>query len=59
MILKVFELYDKNKIDLSPWYKISNRINNPEGKVKIAVVGKYTSLEDAYKSLVEALHMVV
>ncbi|MBL41604.1 MAG: CTP synthetase [Rhodospirillaceae bacterium] len=54
-ILKVFELHDKNKIDLSPWYKISNRINNPEGKVKIAVVGKYTSLEDAYKSLVEAL----
>ncbi|PPR77799.1 MAG: CTP synthase, partial [Alphaproteobacteria bacterium MarineAlpha2_Bin1] len=54
-VLKVFALHKKSKIDLSPWYKISKRVNNPEGTVKIAIVGKYTSLEDAYKSLVEAL----
>ena len=30
-------------------------MNNPEGEVTIAVVGKYTSLLDAYKSLIEAL----
>ncbi|MEM8813292.1 MAG: CTP synthase, partial [Pseudomonadota bacterium] len=35
--------------------EISRRLNNPEGRVKIAIVGKYTGLHDAYKSLVEAL----
>ena len=32
-----------------------SRIHNPEGEVTIAVVGKYTGLKDAYKSLIEAL----
>ena len=32
-----------------------DRIHNPEGEVKVAVVGKYTQLEDAYKSIAEAL----
>jgi CTP synthase len=41
--------------DLTRWTNISERVNNPEGEVKIAVVGKYTSLKDAYKSLIEAL----
>ena len=31
------------------------RIRKPEGKVTIAIVGKYTGLKDAYKSLIEAL----
>jgi CTP synthase len=31
-------------------------VKNPEGEVTIAVVGKYTGLKDAYKSLIEALH---
>ncbi len=56
-VLNVFGI-NENKdidIDLSPWHEISRLINNPEGSVKIAIVGKYTSLEDAYKSLVEAL----
>jgi CTP synthase len=34
---------------------INERIRNPDGNVTIAVVGKYTGLKDAYKSLVEAL----
>ena len=33
-----------------------SRVANPEGEVTIAVVGKYTGLKDAYKSLIEALH---
>jgi CTP synthase len=32
-----------------------DRINHPEGEVRVAIVGKYTQLEDAYKSIAEAL----
>jgi CTP synthase len=42
--------------ELSRWRLISERVRNPEGEVTIAVVGKYTGLKDAYKSLIEALH---
>ncbi|RIK94285.1 MAG: CTP synthetase [Proteobacteria bacterium] len=41
--------------DLSRWREIVGRISAPEGEVTIAVVGKYTGLKDAYKSLMEAL----
>ncbi|MDP3855743.1 CTP synthase [Phenylobacterium sp.] len=41
--------------DLSRWQAISNALTNPDGEVNIAIVGKYTGLTDAYKSLVEAL----
>ncbi len=41
--------------DLSGWEEIVTRIRRPEGEVNIAVVGKYTHLIDAYKSLAEAL----
>ncbi|SHM69998.1 CTP synthase [Roseibium suaedae] len=40
---------------LDRWTGISEGIANPEGEVKIAIVGKYTVLKDAYKSLIEAL----
>ncbi|WP_417668663.1 CTP synthase [Roseibium sp.] len=40
---------------LDRWEGISNRVANPEGEVNIAIVGKYTVLKDAYKSLIEAL----
>ncbi|MEQ8397228.1 CTP synthase [Thalassobaculum sp.] len=40
---------------LTRWTDILYRVENPEGKVRIAVVGKYTSLLDSYKSLAEAL----
>ena len=43
------------KVNLSKWNKVVNRIRNNEGKVEIAVVGKYVELNDAYKSLFEAL----
>jgi CTP synthase len=41
--------------DLSRWEALVETIHNPEGEVTIAVVGKYTGLKDAYKSLIEAL----
>ena len=43
-------------IDLSEWNEMLERVRNPQGTVKIAVVGKYISLTDAYKSIYEALH---
>jgi len=41
--------------DLTRWQTINHAINNPEGEVNIAIVGKYVSLQDSYKSLTEAL----
>ncbi len=41
--------------DLARWREVVDRIHSPEGEVTIAIVGKYTSLLDAYKSLAEAL----
>ena len=43
------------RFDLERWEKIVNGIRAPEGEVTIAIVGKYTVLLDAYKSLAEAL----
>ncbi|MCP5000493.1 MAG: CTP synthase, partial [Hyphomicrobiales bacterium] len=37
------------KLDI--WEDVSDRVHNPEGKVKVAIVGKYVQLEDAYKSI--------
>ncbi|MEI9805415.1 MAG: CTP synthase [Pseudolabrys sp.] len=41
--------------NLDRWQLINERIRNPEGDVTIAIVGKYTGMKDAYKSLIEAL----
>jgi CTP synthase len=41
--------------DLDRWREIVRILRHPEGEVTIAVVGKYTGLKDAYKSLTEAL----
>jgi len=41
--------------DLKPWVDLVYRLHHPAGEVRIAVVGKYVQLEDAYKSLREAL----
>ena len=54
-ILRAFGIEGAPAPDLSRWREISQRIHNPEGEVTIAVVGKYTGLIDAYKSLIEAL----
>ncbi len=41
--------------DMRPWLDLVYRMHNPAGEIRIAVVGKYVQLEDAYKSLREAL----
>ena len=41
--------------DLSDWDKVVDRLLNAEGKVTVAIVGKYVELPDAYKSINEAL----
>ncbi|MCC2654769.1 MAG: synthase [Microvirga sp.] len=55
-VLAAFGLDTAKNPNLSRWTTISERVHNPEGEVTIAVVGKYTGLKDAYKSLIEALH---
>ncbi|BCW89401.1 CTP synthase [Alphaproteobacteria bacterium SO-S41] len=54
-LLAVFGIKDQPEPDLTRWKKVVERITKPEGEVKIAVVGKYVGLHDAYKSLAEAL----
>src|ERR671913_570507 len=54
-VLAAFGLDTAKTPNLSRWTTISERVHNPEGEVTIAVVGKYTGLKDAYKSLIEAL----
>jgi CTP synthase len=41
--------------DLARWTEVVTRITRPDGETRIAVVGKYTVLKDAYKSLIEAI----
>jgi CTP synthase len=55
-VLRAFGIMDAPAPNLSKWEAISNRIRTPDGQVSIAVVGKYTVLKDAYKSLIEALN---
>ena len=54
-VLDAFGIKDAPAPKLGKWQTISNAIANPEGEVTIAIVGKYTGLKDAYKSLNEAL----
>lgn len=55
-VLRAFEIDpDSTAPDLRRWADIEDRLANPEGEVTIGVVGKYTGMKDAYKSLHEAL----
>jgi CTP synthase len=54
-VLAAFGIAPAPKPDMRRWEAVSQRLHNPEGEVTIAVVGKYTGLKDAYKSLTEAL----
>ena len=54
-VLAAFGIEPAPKPDLTRWNGITERIANPEGEVTIAIVGKYTGMKDAYKSLIEAL----
>jgi CTP synthase len=54
-VLRYFEMDRDEGVDLALWDDIADRHLNPEKSVNIAIVGKYTGLHDAYKSLNEAL----
>jgi CTP synthase len=54
-VLAAFGIEGAPEPNIEAWRTISSRVKNPEGDVTIAIVGKYTGLKDAYKSLIEAL----
>jgi CTP synthase len=54
-VLLAFGITDAPEPDMARWDDVIDRLFNPEGEVTIGVVGKYVGLQDAYKSLTEAL----
>jgi CTP synthase len=54
-VLAAFGIEPPAEPELERWRRINERVRNPEGDVTIAIVGKYTGMKDAYKSLIEAL----
>src|SRR5690606_22453105 len=54
-ILDAFGISPAPRPNLAVWEDVVDRIHNPEGQDRVAIVGKYTELEDAYKSVAEAL----
>ncbi len=54
-VLKHFRIDDAPAPNLAMWNEVSETIHNPDGKVCIGLVGKYTDVPDAYKSVMEAL----
>jgi CTP synthase len=53
-ILKRLHL-EERPANMQPWLDMLQRLHHPKGEVRIGIVGKYVQLEDAYKSLREAL----
>ena len=54
-VLDAFAISPAPKPEMAKWQDVEDRIHHTDGEVKIAIVGKYTQLEDAYKSIKEAL----
>lgn len=54
-VLTHFGIESPPQADLTKWMEVSDTLHNPDGKVNVAVIGKYTVLPDAYKSITEAL----
>ncbi len=54
-VLDAFGISPAPRPNLSRWEDVMDRLVNAEGEVRVAIVGKYTQLEDAYKSIAEAL----
>ncbi len=54
-VLSHFGIDETTRPDLTAWNTISGHIHSPDGEVCIGLVGKYTDVPDAYKSVVEAL----
>ncbi len=54
-VLDAFGISPAPQPNLEKWKDVADRVYNPDGEVRVAIVGKYTQLEDAYKSIAEAL----
>jgi len=54
-VLDAFRISPAPKPDMTKWLDVEDRIHSTDGDVTVAIVGKYTQLEDAYKSIREAL----
>ncbi|OSP56708.1 CTP synthase [Pseudoruegeria sp. SK021] len=54
-VLDAFGISPAPRPNLSRWDDVMDRLTHAEGEVRVGIVGKYTQLEDAYKSIVEAL----
>ncbi len=54
-VLDAFGIAPAPKPNMDRWIDVMDRLDNAEGEVRVAIVGKYTQLEDAYKSIAEAL----
>ncbi|PWE32039.1 CTP synthetase [Maritimibacter sp. 55A14] len=54
-VLDAFQISPAPRPDLHRWEDVYDRVFHAEGEVRVAIVGKYTQLEDAYKSIAEAL----
>ncbi|CAH0552682.1 unnamed protein product [Brassicogethes aeneus] len=54
--LKLGLTFGSSKRYMKPWIDLSERMNHLKGEVVIAIVGKYTRLEDSYTSVTKALH---
>ncbi|MDI3298811.1 MAG: CTP synthase [Bacillota bacterium] len=56
IVLDRLRLTPRRSVDLRPWREMVERIRSPRRRVRIGFVGKYVRLQDAYLSIVEALH---
>jgi len=54
-VLDAFQIHPAPRPNLEKWEAVVDAIHRPDGRVRIAIVGKYTELDDAYKSIAEAL----
>ncbi|MCC5970781.1 MAG: CTP synthase [Pararhodobacter sp.] len=54
-VLDAFGINPAPRPNLVRWEDVMDRLTNAEGQIRVAIVGKYTQLEDAYKSIAEAL----
>jgi len=54
-VLDAFGISPAPRPNLDRWTDVMDRMTGAEGEVRVAIVGKYTQLEDAYKSIAEAL----
>ncbi len=54
VVLKTLGLPTKGQADLKNWHTFLTKYKNPKKKIEVALVGKYVSLQDSYKSIVES-----